>query len=872
VLARFPNHRDGHPKAWGYEQKPTSKMTPFASTSSPAQPATHVLTEGRVSLLPFMGGIFFFSGFSSLIYEVVWMRRLSLFFGNDIYSAALTLSAFMGGLTIGSLLAARYVDRLKNTLIWYGLLEISIGVYALFFVFFLNMFSGEYRHIYQSFYEAAPWKYNGFRILVAALTLLIPTTMMGATLPLVVKRFGAKGQIGKYSGFFYSMNTLGALAGVLSVGFVLLPALGITKTTWIGCAINVLIGSGALLLGLGIREDSDSAVARGVDEPTDPVAFEPGYSSKLEKYGLVAIALSGMAALALEVIWMRILTQSFSGAVYSFSIMLSCFLFGIFYGSRKIAKTIDERSNPVRVLASLELVIAVSVALLGILTYFVPKFFAILLWRLVAFSGGSFGFASTVAEFLVSATLIAVPTLLLGATFPVAVRICTPNVHAIGRGTARVYAANTAGAVAGALLGGLLLIPAFGNRVSLLITAAVFAATGVLLVYTMDSKGWKNLKQPKVLVFLALFTIFVAISSLLPYQNVLNFSNPKDQRPFRSIYHGEGIAHTVDIFRTKQNITIMAVNGTTEADTTYTQRRGFILKADLPLLLHSNPKDVAVIGLGLGISLGATSRYPTVEKIQVIELSPDMVKAQGYLEDVSGGILHDPKIKVRIDDGRNFLAMSDQQFDMITADPIHPRVSGVGYLYTREYYEALKRRLKPDGIVCQWMPTYEISKKSFDVAFRTFVSVFPNASFWYVRFHGLFVATQGKFTIDFKDLSKRLEDPAIKVDMASINIQGPADFLSYMVMGPDEIPAYLAANPSNVLNTDDNAYLEYHTPFEFLEANKKNVDDIEIGLSPYAGLDLNVIGDLSDEDREELTRLWTRRKNEVLSEMRGKME
>jgi spermidine synthase len=848
-------------------------MTTFSSTSSPAQPATHVLTEGRANLLPFMGGIFFFSGFSSLIYEVVWMRRLSLFFGNDIYSAALTLSAFMGGLTIGSLLAARYVDRLKSTLIWYGLLEISIGVYALFFVFFLNIFSDEYRIIYQLFYDVKPWKYNGFRILVAALTLLIPTTIMGATLPLVVKRFGAKGQIGKYSGFFYSMNTLGALAGVLSVGFVLLPTLGITKTTWIGCVINVLIGSGAVLLGIGIREDSESAVPRGIDESTDAVAFEPGYSNKLEKDGMIAIALSGMAALALEVIWMRILTQSFSGAVYSFSIMLSCFLFGIFYGSRKIAKTIDERSNPVRLLASLELLIAVSVALLGILTYFVPKFFTILLWRLVAFSGGSFGFACTVAEFLISAALIAIPTLLLGATFPVAVRICTPNVHAIGRGTARVYAANTAGAVTGALLGGLLLIPAFGNRVSLLVTAAVFAATGVLLVYRTDGEGWKNLKQLKVLVLLALSVIFAVIASLLPRQVVLNFRNWRDPKSIRIIYHGEGIAHTVDIFRnTKENLTFMAVNGTTEADTTYTQRRGFILKADLPLLLHANPRNVAVIGLGLGISLGATARYPTVEKIQVIELSPDMVKAQGYLEDISGGVLHNPKIKVRIDDGRNFLAMSDQQFDIITADPIHPRVSGVGYLYTREYYEALKRRLKPDGVVCQWMPTYEISKKSFDVAFRTFVSVFPKASFWYVRLHGLFVATQGKFTIDFQNLSKRLEDPAVKADLASINIHGPADFLSYMVMGPDEIPAYLAANPSNVLNTDDNAYLEYHTPFEFLEANQKNVDDIETGLLPYARFDLNVFGNLSDEDRQELTRLWTRRKNEIIPEMRTRIE
>ena len=194
------------------------------------------------NLLLLMGVVFFFSGFSSLIYEVVWMRRLSLFFGSDVYSAALTLSAFMGGLTLGSLLAAKYSDHLKKPLVWYGLLEISIGLYALFFPNFLNMFSGEYRRIYQSFFATAPWLYNSFRILVATVTLLIPTTMMGSTLPLVVKRFAQQRRIGKYSGFFYSINTFGALAGVLGVGFVLLPNIGITTTTKFACCINVIIG------------------------------------------------------------------------------------------------------------------------------------------------------------------------------------------------------------------------------------------------------------------------------------------------------------------------------------------------------------------------------------------------------------------------------------------------------------------------------------------------------------------------------------------------------------------------------------------------------------------------------------------------------
>jgi spermidine synthase len=240
-----------------------------------------------------------------------------------------------------------------------------------------------------------------------------------------------------------------------------------------------------------------------------------------------------------------------------------------------------------------------------------------------------------------------------------------------------------------------------------------------------------------------------------------------------------------------------------------------------------------------------------------------MVKAQAHIEEVTGGVLHNPKVRVRIDDGRNFLAMTDASFDMITADPIHPRNSGVGYLYTREYYEAIKRRLRPGGVVCQWMPTHMMSKQSFDVAFRTFVAVFPNAAFWYVPRVGLLVATQGPFSIDYQALAKRLEDPAVTADLASIGISGVDDFLSYMLMGPDEISAYLAANPSDVLNTDDNAYLEYHMPFELLSSSRTVV----AGLLPYAALDLGIIRNLPDSDKQRLLAVWSYRRNQFLAEI-----
>ena len=482
------------------------------ASSSPIQaiePVSETLPLPRAgsTLVTVMTAVFFFSGLSSLIYEVVWMRRLALFFGSDIYSAALTLSAFMGGLTLGSLLAARYVDRLRNLLVCYGLLEISIGIYAVLFPSFLNMFSGEYRHIYQTFFETAPWRYNGFRTLVASITLLIPTTLMGATLPLIVKRFGEAGKVGRYSGFFYAINTLGALTGVLLAGFVLMPILGVSRTTLTACAINLLIGLAAILAGVSTRENPAPAAGH------QPSAIsQDGHDPALRKVALLAIALSGMAALALEVVWMRILVQVFCATVYAFAIMLSCFLFGIFYGSKWISKRVDRQSSLPRLFGLLELGLGVSVASLATLTYFVPALFARVLFRWIGISG-HFAFAYVAAQFIVSGCLILVPTLLMGATFPVAVRIYTPTIQAVGRGVAGVYAANTVGAIIGALLGGMVFIPTFGTRRSLLVIAAIFVCAGILLL-VRQAAGWGGLRQPTATALLLLFLISVGCRPL----------------------------------------------------------------------------------------------------------------------------------------------------------------------------------------------------------------------------------------------------------------------------------------------------------------------------------------------------------------------
>jgi spermidine synthase len=806
---------------------------------------------------PLIGGLFFFSGFAALVYQVVWMRHLSLFFGSDVYAAAITLSVFMGGLSLGSWLAEKVVDRLVRPLLAYGLIEILIGAYAFFFTTLLHAFTPMLREMYGSSFENAPLVYQGVRIAVAAAVLLVPTTLMGATLPLVVTGFVQRdSELGRYSGLFYAINTLGALAGTLVAAFGLIPSQGISRTTLIAVAINLVVGGAVTMVGAKMRVGK-SVRTEETDATETPIwNFQPSAA----RVALFAIGVSGMAALALEVVWTRILTLSFSGTVYSFSIMLASFLFGIFYGSRKASRTIDAHPNPVRYFGFLELGLGFFVAALGLLSYIAPGVFGILVWGLTHLAGNNFAVGSVVAQFIVAGLFILWPTILLGATFPAAVRICTRSARQAGSGAARVYAMNTAGAVLGALLAGFLLIPALGSRNSLIVLAAIFLGNGLWLLRNAGERNpWRGIR-----VVLPIFgTVIVSvIVLLLPRQTVANYGLQKNTRP-ELIYHGEGVAHSVDVVRAANHDIIMMVDGNTEADTSFIQRRHFILKGHLPLLLHPAPREVAVVGLGLGITLAATERNPEVQHIQLIELTPEMPKAHRHLEDITGGVLHSPKVNLRIDDGRNFFAMTGRQFDMITADPIHPRISGVGYLYTEDYYRSIRRRLKPGGVVCQWMPMYNISRPSFDAAFRTFAHVFEHATFWYVRGHGLFVATVEPLAIDYGRLKERSAAPAVVKDLASIEIQGSPQFLAHLLMGPAQIRGYLASSKSDTLNTDDNAFLEYATPFEFLHPTK----EIVAALQPAAGFDPALLINISDSERAEVMSAWQSRRERLLTEL-----
>ena len=822
----------------------------------------------KFSFFSIISILFFLSGLTALVYQIIWMRQLSLFFGSDVYATTITLGTFMAGLSLGSYISGLIGDNLKKPILIYGILEIFIALSAALFPLIIFGMDETFRIVYQNYFFDQPLKYQLFRLLISIFTLLIPTIFMGATLPLLIRQFAIKKiELGEKVGFFYSINTFGALTGTILAGFILIQIAGITYSTIIMVITNIVVGIIAIIFSFNSFEKKDNffpkqSQKRNILDEEKIHKFDP-------KYILFSTFFTGMAALALEVVWTRILVKSFSGTTHSFSIMLACFLFGIFYGSKKISKKLSNNHYPILILFKLQLWLAATVALLAPLTYLAPNIFGNLTWTLTSLMDGNFAIASILAQFIVASLLILIPTTLLGASFPAAVKSYINNFDFRARGTGYIYAFNTFGAVIGSLIGGFVLLPIFGTRISLIIIAALFFFSALILrkliirIENYDS----IIKFHKFLPVIIFMASSIAIS-IMPDKTIMNYNMQKNSRP-NVIYHSDGISHTIDIVKSDEDNIIMLINGNIEADTSYVQRRQFVLIAHLPMLLHGEANNVATVGLGLGITLKSLLNNPLVKNLKLIEISPEMIEAHKLNPEISGNALSNSKLEIVIDDARNYINMSNQKFDVITASLNHPRITGAGSLFAKEYYEILKDKLNTNGIVLQWMPMYQVSKKSFDVALKTFTEVYPNYSFWYVKGHGLFVGSLKPINLDFNDFAERYNQIPIKKDLLSIGIKTPEELLGHMLMDKANIISYLNSGEKIIINTDDNAYLEFHTPFEFLEKTESIVSE----LLPRVGWKIgSILKSYSSAEENKIKKSFDYRVNKLISELKEKIQ
>lgn len=760
----------------------------------------------RIALLLFTA-----SGAAGLVYEVVWSRQLTLVFGATTLAVSTVLTTFMFGMGAGSLLASRAIDRSGTPWRIYALLEAGIAGYALGFPFVLRLVDGLHGRVFGLFY-AAPLPLALARFCLTFLALLPPTLLMGATVPVMGRILIARsGDLGSGAGRLYAWNTLGAAVGSGLGGFLLIPTVGFRTATLIAAGVNLAVALTAWRLAApAIPTPPVPPVPAPLEAPQAPRPSAPQAG-----WWLLCYALSGFAALAYEVVLTRVLILVYGSSVYSFSVVLTGFLIGIGVGSLLGARWIDRATDLSLAIGALQALIGGGILITTPLYDRLPELF------LAVFRATKGEWAGLVSlEFAVTLGLLLIPTTAMGAMFPAASRVAALRTAGLARAVGNAYSVNAAGSVLGAFAGGFLLIPWLGLQRSLLVLAVVNLGMAAALVWR---SGWGKPRHRRA-VAAGLGAAPILALSLLPGWDVRLLNSGayvyapdydllsqggglrEGMQRYSLRYYREGVTATVSVFQGQY--LFMRVNGKTDAGDSpdnLTQR----LLAHVPLLLHRDPKDVLVIGLGSGITLGSALRHPIV-RADTVEIAPEVVEASRFFERANGNALADPRSHLLLLDGRTWLTAGPRSYDVIISEPSNPWQTGNANLFTLEHYRAARARLRPGGILCQWLPYYRMPEADFRAGIRTFHEVFPQAAIWISGTDALMVGSPDPIPLDLERLRRRLKEEKIRTHLTEVGISTPAAFLSHLLLLPEGVARFVRGAWAR--HTDDWPVLEFSGP------------------------------------------------------------
>ncbi|HXI93126.1 MAG TPA: fused MFS/spermidine synthase [Blastocatellia bacterium] len=803
---------------------------------------------------------FFASGVSGLVYQVVWVRELVLVFGATTFAVSTVLTAFMGGLALGSYYFGRRSETVARPLRLYGLLEIGIGVYGLA----VPLIFAALPSVYHSFWR---WQLSFFalsivRFVFATLVLIVPTALMGATLP-VLSSFYARdiGRIGLRVGSLYALNTFGAVLGAAATGFVLIPALGMNAATTTAATMNILLGAVALTVSRSAERTPHGTIPDSAQEPV-PKKTPRSSESEAERGQITIViagfAVSGFVALSYEVIWSRVLALIIGSSVYAFSIMLTTFLVGLAAGATIASRVVDRVRRPVRMFAVIEVAVGLT-SLIGAYLFNDLPYVFVQLYRWV--DSSAFGLL-LFARFLIASFVMIVPTFLLGALFPLVVRIISSRKLAgtTGRHVGDAYAANTVGAIAGSFASGFILVPWLGLLGSLrlcvalnfVVAAAAFSASARRPTEKRDRPKRINVSATVGLAASVLLIIVVVLGeppwdpevmSSAVYRYAPSLIDKSRQELFdylkrgqgETIFYKEGITATVAVQR-QGGGKVLKVNGKPEASTAGDMPTQILIGA-MPLLVREHTDDVLLIGLGSGVTLGTVEQFP-VKRVTCVELEPAVIEASRHFEDVNNHPLDDPRLRMISNDGRNFIYTTDEKFDVIVSEPSNPWVTGVANLFTLEYFKRGAERLKDDGLFSQWLQIYEMSPDDVRTLIATFRAAFPQV----YLFRGaegdlMLLGSKSERRLDLSVLKYHFDDPRVGAELKRISTATAGEIISRFYLGPAEV-TNLSAGAR--LNTDDNALIEFNAPRRVGTAEETVVRNLKQLIS-YAGSPLNYI-------------------------------
>ena len=764
--------------------------------------------------------LFFFSGVSSLVYQVVWARMLTVVFGTTLLATSTVLSAFMAGLALGSWVLGRHIDRCKHPLRIFAALEVGIGLFALFFPSIsanLGNAYGALAGLQGNFYL-----FSLIRFGLCFALLLIPTALMGGTLPVVAK-FAVRrlGRLGGRVGQLYAVNTLGAVVGVLAATFGLMEGLGLQGTTQAIAAVNFLVAGAAWLWG-GQR-------AVGVGEEA---AKRTAHSDRVLWGVLAGFAISGFAALGYEVAWMRLLMVSFSfNSHYEFSIVLVAFLSGLALGGWLGSLLLTRRADLLSIFVSVQFLIGACGAL-SVLA------FAHLSTLVEPIQRADSWWVSRTGVFFTAVAIMLLPTVAMGVIFPLVGQIYTRQLARLGRGIGDIGAVNSLGAVGGAFVTGFVLIPLLGTEWSVKVLAALNGLVG--LTIALASQKRKRLVWSGA-AGLALLLV------LVPSDVLRRIAEPAAVNR-KLVFYQEGAEGVITVERQTDGFRKMALNGGGQVPTDYSSLQIFRLLGHLPLLLHPDPQEVLVVSLGGGIALGGAAQYEP-RRITCVELVPEVIDAaRAHFGEFNHYVLENPtawNIELVIDDGRNFLLSSRDTYQVITGDATHPTSADSWVLYTKEFYELCRAHLSADGIMAQWLPFHGLPPDDYKTIVRTFQHVFPHATLWRSNNYSIMVGTMQPQAIDLEVLKEKMAPPRVQRSLENIDMENVFALLNSLVLDESALRRYVGEGP---LNTDDHPYISFVSPRGYSSGSWEVLES----LAPHRTSALSLLTAPSATVREKL--------------------
>jgi spermidine synthase len=781
--------------------------------------------------------LFFVSGALALAYQTLWARQLLDFIGVSAWSYATVLAAFMGGLALGGALFGPRADRSRRPLRLYALLEAGLGLYALAFPAIAagmeRLYGAWVSGGYSGGADALPVKGA-----LSAAALLVPTTLMGGTYPALLRHATVRLELlGRQASGLYAVNAAGAVLGALALPFLVVPALGMRRSLLLLALGNGLLAAVALLLS---ARAGDAAPAASPDAPERPAEMQT------TRLVLALILVEGFAAFALETAWIRYFSLVLGSSTYSLAVMLAAFIAGIALGTACLRALDGRVREPLRALGT-------SQALAGLLLLLPLPLYPYGGW-LVANWGAVFSREAVAFPFYESGKLALAFLVMLGPTFfigmavPLAVKAACGDVAHVGRDAGRVYASNTVGNVAGALAGGLLLLPLLGMERLLRLAGALHLGLGSFLM--LRGRGRATLAAGAAGLLLAIGGV-VGPSLWAPRWFTVNPGRRHESwvplATTRQILSRMRVDLSVDdpaahltVFSTEAPggpLRRLAVNAKVDASSD-TDMPTQILSAHVPLLLHGSARRVLVIGLASGVTCGSALAHP-LESLDVVDVVAAMPRAARLFESWNRGAMDDPRLRVHIDDARSFVMHSGRQWDVVVSEPSNPWMAGTGGLFSRDFYLRAARAVAEGGLYLQWVQTYEMGDATFASIVASFRSVFPYVyGFQASRGDLLLIGAAEALRPDWQRSRARMAEPAVAEDLGRLGIGDLESLLAFQALSPVTVE-YVAARADR-LNDDDNLLLEHRAPRELFEKHSSRLaSDLDERLHAGAALFVN---------------------------------